>query len=161
MDQDARLQEAVDAFKTLTSDYSSLLKFLITLSSSSIVFSGSFLEKNFISPSIKFSWICWSGCIMLSLLSLGLSIYNQNKHIEQLTDLNIETKDLKQPSNEGEYTCTALAGLTFTVAFIFFTLSIWTNIPKHTHQTEAIKETSLILQSGPFMNKWRNGLPTA
>lgn len=149
---DERLQEAGEAFKTLTNDYSSLLKFLITLSSSSIVFSGSFLEKNAIPPTIKFSWLCWSGCIVLSLLSLGLSIYNQNKHIEQLTDLNIATNDLKQPSNEGEYTCTALAGITFAIAFLFFTSSIWTNTPKHQDQAKAPKDAALAQQTSPFWN---------
>lgn len=156
-----RQQEAIEAFKNLTNDYSSLLKFLITLSSSSIVFSGSFLEKHGITPSIKFSWMCWSCCIILSLISLGLSIYNQNKHIEQLCDLNIEATDLEQPSNAGEYTCTTLAGISFAVAFSFFTLSIWTNIPQKTHKTEETRETSLVLQSGPFMSPWRSGLPSA
>lgn len=155
-----RIQEGSEAFKNLLNDYSSLLKFLITLSSTSIVLSGSFLEKHGITPTIKFSWLCWSSCILLSLFSLGLSIYNQNKYIDQLYDLDLKTKDINQPSNEGEYVCTTLAGITFVIAFIFFTISVWTNT-NQPQETTGAKVTAITPQASLCTNPWRSGLPSA
>lgn len=113
--------------KILFNDFSSLKRNLITLATSCIVFSSTFLSRSDITDAVRFAWTCWTLCIIFCFISTCYSILSNMRLCSQLRDLRISANEIHEPSDAKELAFILYAALCFLTAVFVLCTSIVCN----------------------------------
>lgn len=121
-----RFEEKKMAVGTIQNDYSSLMKFLITLASACVGFSATLVVRQS-NCGIAVAMCFWAGCIVLTIGALGYSIWAQNRNINLLADERIEFDSLweQQPSNLPQNLLMIHAVICFVIGIVIFIIAVW------------------------------------
>lgn len=121
-----RFEEKKMAVGTIQNDYSSLMKFLITLASACIGFSATLVIQQS-NSGIAIAMCFWGGCLVLTIGALGYSIWAQDRNINLLADERIEFDSLweRQPSNLPQNLLMVHAVICFVIGIVIFIIAVW------------------------------------
>ena len=122
-----RLQERSLAISAIQSNYSDLMKLLITLSSTCLTFTITLLKDNEVGVGVCIAWCAWGICLILTLCAFAASVYTQDMNINLLSDFSITEEELmkRQPSNRLQHWLVVHAFIAFFAAFVSFAISSW------------------------------------
>ena len=118
-----RLAELAKAQHYMQEDYSSILKYLLTLSSSGLGFLACFAFRTGAPASAVVCAFCLVGTIILTLGALAYSVWAQDDMTKQLANFDIAWGDIKPKPNCPQVMLSILAALAFIIAFIFIAIS--------------------------------------
>lgn len=121
-----RFEEKKMAVATIQNDYSSLMKFLITLASACIGFSATLVIQQS-NSGIAIAMCFWGGCLVLTIGALGYSIWAQDCNINLLADERIEFDSLweRQPGNLLQNLLMIHAVICFVIGIVIFIIAVW------------------------------------
>lgn len=121
-----RFEEKKMAVGTIQNDYSSLMKFLITLASACIGFSATLVIQQS-NSGIAIAMCFWGGCLVLTIGALGYSIWAQDCNINLLADERIEFDSLweRQPGNLPQNLLMVHAVICFVIGIVIFIIAVW------------------------------------
>ncbi len=121
-----RFEEKKMAVGTIQNDYSSMMKFLITLASACIGFSATLVIQQS-NCGIAVAMCFWAGCLVLTIGALGYSIWAQDRNINLLADERIEYDSLweQQPGNLPQHLLMIHAVMCFVIGIVIFIIAVW------------------------------------
>ena len=128
-----------ESLTALQSDYSSLMKFIATLSASCLVFTASILKASMVNEWIRAAWTAWGIAIVCILLALSYSVYSQDHYLKQYANDKIAWNKIKSMPNWPQGWLVAAALVCFISAFVLFTIPFYEQ-EKQPYATEIDRE---------------------